>query len=516
MSSIDQPESDKLLHEAMTLHRAGRLDEAVQRYAAVLSLEPRHAQALRLYGVLAREKGNAERALSLLLQACAAAPGDAEAVAELGLCYLATGDLLRAEKALREAVGLAPDHARALANLGALLQYRGHVHAAADCHRQVLALNPDDIEVHCNLINTLLEAGRGDDALTECDAALKAWPGRALVLSARGAVLCGIERYAEAVVDLEGALTRQPADDMALINLGLARRMLGEHDAAIVVLRTAVRINPDNARATADLANLLAACGQMDAALSLCESFLGRHPGQCLVLAVYAYALRDAGRSAEARQILDLERCVRIIEPVVPAGFADLADFNTQLGRCIETDPSLLLNPLGKATRLGGQTGELDLDAHPALRALGELINTAVRDSADFFRRTGLATHPIMARAADRWTLRVWGTVLGPGGHQVSHMHPLGWLSGVYYVRVPKDMQRPPDDVGDPALTPGALEFSRPPKRLLVQAPAEVRVVAPQAGRLVLFSSAFYHRTIPFHSSEKRISIAFDAMPLSI
>jgi uncharacterized protein (TIGR02466 family) len=514
VTATDQPASRKLLHEAMSLHRAGRVAAADECYARFLEVEPQHAQALRLRGVLAREQGDAGRALALLQQACAAVPEDAEAAAELGLCYLATGDLLLAEKALRAAVHLAPDHQRALANLGALLQYRGHVDAAADCHRRALALDPDDIEVRCNLINTLLEAGRGMAALAESDAALKDHPGRALLLVARGAVLCGVERYDEAVADLERALKIQPADDMALINLGLARRMLGQHEAAIAILRTAVRINPDNARATADLANLLAASGQMGAALSLCETFLDRHPGECLVLTVYAYALRDAGRADEARQILDLERCVRVLETRVPAGFADLATFNAQLAECIENDPSLNANPLGKSTRLGGQTGELDLDAHPALSALRELINTAVRDSAAHFRRTGLTTHPMMARAADRWTLRVWGTVLGPGGHQAPHMHPLGWLSGAYYVRVPHDMHSMAAG-SDPAQPPGALEFSRPPERLLVQAPAEVRVVVPHEGRLALFPSAFYHRTIPFTSGEKRISIAFDAMPVN-
>ena len=161
MTTIDQAASRKLLHEAMSLHRAGRLDAAGQAYAAFLELEPQHAQALRLYGVLRREQGDAEGALSLLQQACAAAPEDAEAAAELGLCHLAAGELLPAERALRAAVQLAPEHGRALANLGALLQYRGHVDAAIDCHRRVLALDPDDIEVRCNLINTLLEAGRG-------------------------------------------------------------------------------------------------------------------------------------------------------------------------------------------------------------------------------------------------------------------------------------------------------------------------------------------------------------------
>jgi hypothetical protein len=30
---------------------------------------------------------------------------------------------------------------------------------------------------------------------------------------------------------------------------------------------------------------------------------------------------------------------------------------------------------------------------------------------------------------------------------------------------------------------------------------------------MILFPSYFYHRTIPFESSQRRISIAFDAVP---
>ena len=58
------------------------------------------------------------------------------------------------------------------------------------------------------------------------------------------------------------------------------------------------------------------------------------------------------------------------------------------------------------------------------------------------------------------------------------------------------------------------MRWSSPPERLLIKTPAEVRVVEPRAGRLALFPSAFYHRTIPFTSGTRRISIAFDAMPL--
>jgi hypothetical protein len=41
-----------------------------------------------------------------------------------------------------------------------------------------------------------------------------------------------------------------------------------------------------------------------------------------------------------------------------------------------------------------------------------------------------------------------------------------------------------------------------------------VRSYQPYEGMVVLFPSYFYHRTEPFISDDKRISIAFDIVPL--
>ena len=36
------------------------------------------------------------------------------------------------------------------------------------------------------------------------------------------------------------------------------------------------------------------------------------------------------------------------------------------------------------------------------------------------------------------WRYSIWATVLSQGGHQTLHLHPGGWLFGVYYVEVPE------------------------------------------------------------------------------
>lgn len=503
MASPTPSYGNDALRQAMALHRAGRLQEADERYAAVLRAEPTQAQALRLRGILARDTGHHELSLKLLRKAADAAPADPEPAAELGLSCLAAGYLQLAEAAFRRALARDPVSRKALTNLGALLQYRGHVQAAIDCHRRVLALDPDDLEVRCNLATTLAEAGRGEEALAECDAALAAVPGRPELLATKGAVLVGLGHHADAVPLLEAALETGP-DDMALINLGLACQQLGETAGALAALDTAVRVNPDNARAAADLTALLSAAGRSEAALRLSDEFLKRHPGERLVLASRGVALRDAGQADAARELVDLERLVRVRALPVPRGFTDIAEFNAQLAALLRADPSLLPSPLSKATRGGTQTGELEAGASPVLGAFRDVLDAELCQVIAELGREGFAGHPVMAWASDRWTLRIWGTLLAAGGHQLPHLHPLAWLSGVYYVEVPEGL-------GDD----GALEFGAPPPRVTVRSEPERRRIGARPGRLVLFPSWFWHRTLPFTQPGERISVAFDVMPLA-
>ncbi|MCL4721996.1 MAG: hypothetical protein KJ041_08630, partial [Gammaproteobacteria bacterium] len=245
-------------------------------------------------------------------------------------------------------------------------------------------------------------------------------------------------------------------------------------------LATALRLNPDNARATADLATLLAADGRPDEGAALCAAFLDRHPGERMVLAAWGHALREAGRAEQSQALLDFERLVAPQELPPPRGFDSVERFNAALGRAVLADPSLVPAPLSKATRLGSQSGEFDPDRDPALAGLRDGLRSAVTAVAERWRRGPLAGHPAMAWATGDYTLRIWTTVLGPGGHQLPHIHPLAWLSGVYYVALPAGMTQ-----HDPAA--GALEFGQLPARVPCRVPPPLRQVTPAEGRLVVF-----------------------------
>jgi uncharacterized protein (TIGR02466 family) len=108
------------------------------------------------------------------------------------------------------------------------------------------------------------------------------------------------------------------------------------------------------------------------------------------------------------------------------------------------------------------------------------------------------------ATAPKNWQLSIWAVVLEGAGHQVPHVHESGWLSGVYYPKVPDVVGASPDSAA------GWIEFGRPQELYRAKHPPAVRLIQPREGLVVLFPSYFFHSTIPTGSPDTRVSIAFD------
>jgi len=58
----------------------------------------------------------------------------------------------------------------------------------------------------------------------------------------------------------------------------------------------------------------------------------------------------------------------------------------------------------------------------------------------------------------------------------------------------------------------GILSFGTPGMITMPSLDAELSV-RPELGRLVLFPSYFWHGTLPFHSEQARLTVAFDVVP---
>ena len=134
-----------------------------------------------------------------------------------------------------------------------------------------------------------------------------------------------------------------------------------------------------------------------------------------------------------------------------------------------------------------------------------------VRGAVEDYCQTRLAdpVHPFLAQRPAGLGLSMWGVVMATQGHQIAHIHPAAWLSGVYYPRLPDAVR---DDDSNHA---GWIEFGRPPEDFHSSAKPSLKLVRPEEGLMILFPSYFYHGTVPFRAESPRFSIAFDVLPLA-
>jgi uncharacterized protein (TIGR02466 family) len=301
-----------------------------------------------------------------------------------------------------------------------------------------------------------------------------------------------------------GASTTQE-DLNAAYAEGCRHAQSGDDAAAEPLLRKAWEGMPGHRRVTADLAQVLMRSDKFQEAAALAEAELARKPGDSFALALAAVAAVELGEKEEARRLLDFERLVRAFDVPVPDGFDSVAAFNKALCGEVLGRKDLANDRADRTTRGGRQSGALFPADSPALAALQTAIGAAV--NAYTTALPPQSDHPFLAQRPARVRLHGWATVLDAGGFQEPHLHPSGWLSGVYYARLPNVTQ---DPAGSHS---GWLVFGEPSSGFHPRATHPTHSLAPREGQIVLFPSYMHHRTEPFAGSPARISLAFDLVP---
>jgi hypothetical protein len=351
------------------------------------------------------------------------------------------------------------------------LRETGKLDGAAAAYRRALEIEPQHVDAHYNLGIVLQEQGKLDDAIAA----------------------------------YRSALEFSPAFAGAWVNLGYALQSSGRLDEAISTYRRAIEIAPDYPGAHVNLGDALLELGDVKAASEACEVYLEKHPNDTSLLAWRAIVLRELGEREAARSLVDFDRFIRPVHLVAPAPYSSLVEFNTALADHVHQHPTLVYAPSRHATRFGKHSGELLAAPKGPVAHLEEEIHAAVE--AYIGSVPADPEHPFVNNPPRRFGLTAWSIVLEGPGHQVPHIHPSAWLSGVYYVQLPEITSQPGQGEA------GWIEFGRPPEHFHTTVEPEVKLFQPEPGLMLLFPSYFYHRTVPFESADLRISISFDVLP---
>ncbi len=463
-------DTQELLRQGKALQQAGKLDQAAAIYKRVLEQNPRQVNALQLMGEAARQSGRLELAEQLLTSAVEIKPNLGPAWRALGELARARGANERAHECLERAVQLLSDDAGLHNTLGELLNDQGDYDASIKHFETAIGLNPQDPAPYSNLAMSLRQANRAGEALAACKQAIRL----------------------------------QPEFATAHATHGMTLRDLGRPEDAVAAFAACLSLEPGFAPAHAFKAAALMECGRAKEALEAADACLVLDPVNRSALAFRAAALGELGMQEKRARLLNFEAFIRPQQIAVPAGFDSLAAFNDALAAHALAHPTLEFEPGNKATRAGSQTGNLLEGSRGPVAALEGLIREVV--AAYFEALPDDPDHPYARVRLPAWDLVAWATVLGRQGHQQPHIHPGGWLSGVYYVQVP--------EFGGPAEAhQGWIEFGGAPDSFVTSGEASSMRYEPEPGLMLLFPSYFYHATVPYENDDTRISIAFDVIP---
>jgi len=261
---------------AVEHHNSGHLQEAEHIYRQILSIQPNHADALHMLGIIHRRTGDNPGAIDLIRRALAIKPGCENASFNLGNMLRDQGQFDEAIAAYRRSISLKQNLPQSYHNMGCLLRDKGMIaeastafaqaDAAIAAARPVATQKPELGPDWFNLGNSLREQ----------------------------------KRFAEAITAYRRAVVIQPDFAEAHCNLGNALVEEKDLDAAIAAYQQSIRVNPNLPQAHHNIAKALYEKGQLDEAMRSNRRAIALRPDYASALRNLANNLFEAGQIEEA------------------------------------------------------------------------------------------------------------------------------------------------------------------------------------------------------------------------
>jgi tetratricopeptide (TPR) repeat protein len=463
-------EADLAALHVGTLAALGRQSEAVASYRRLVAEAPDSPVATHTLAIALNAAGQPEEAERIARQTLSRGRPTAAMYYTHARSLLSLERFEEAEIALRECIRGEPRRAETHDRLAQLVWRR-----------------TGDIAESTRTLTEALDKFPHDDALRGTKAALLQGAG-----DVRGAFACLAERAA-----------RPDSHPSMLIRAGLAALEF-EPATALRLAERALRALPDDHTARRLLCAASLGVGDARRALTECATLLKATPDHQYLIAMQTTALRLL-KDPRYELFCDYERMVLSMPIEAPPGWPDPGSFLTELAARL----GALHNPHGhrllfQSLRLGTETTQdLSRNADPVIQALFRAFAAPI---AHYREHIGQGEDALRRR--NRGPARfngAWSVRLHSDGYHTSHVHPKGWISSAFYVQLPDSMTA--KHSGE-----GILSFGAPGMLTTPTLPAELSV-RPEVGLLVLFPSYFWHGTLPFHSNQPRLTVAFDAVP---
>ena len=300
-------------------------------------------------------------------------------------------------------------------------------------------------------------------------------------------------RIDEAVDATQCALTMAPLRSDLLTLMGKLYTETRRTEEAESLLRKAYEKSPG--QAIVPLGEMLISQGKISEVGELIEATIER-TGQSTATHALSSIYESHLGNRNMHSMRDSNSIV-IFSPEEICRSEEIVSLNQEISECLLSHPALVFEPQSTATSKGRQAYIGDVLPEKLSKTVISIIQKQVEQV--------IGQMPI-ALPVDvqekRASVVCWAVVLDDGGYQRPHIHPAGWLSGVYYVSVPETI--------DGLTEGGSIVFGELPESLAPDCSIPGSVFRPSSGQMILFPSYVYHSTVPHTGKIPRICLSFD------
>ncbi len=455
------PEDHEVLNNlGLIFQKLGKFKESENNLKKAISLKPDFSHAYFNLGITLKILRRVEEAEKNFISAVKYQPNYAQAYNNLGNLQKDIGKLKEAEESYTRAINFKPDYTKAYSNLGVTQQELGKLEEAQTSYLKAVALKPDYFEAYSNLGVTLSKMGKLEEAEASYSQAIALKPNYAEAFYNRSQLYFDKEQYALALRDADACNSKE-AKVLSLIAL----YKLGRIDEVYQRIGIQSKVNGE------------------DISIAAFASFISQKEKK---MTAYNFCPNPLDFIHVANLSSHVDDSVAYIEDTIE-------DLNK-----VET----IWEPFGKSTIRGYQSLEGMNLFKSSSEKIAQLKSIIINELEAYYLKFQNEPCSYIQKFPTNNNLFGWNVVLKNNGHQSTHIHPVGWLSGVIYLKVVPSLGK--DE--------GAIEFSLNGKHYYdINSPR--LTFQPVVGDIVFFPSSLHHKTIPFTTDADRIIVSFDLIP---
>ena len=507
--ALDDQNPGSFNNLGQALYGAGDAAGAEESYRRALELDPANPDFLNNLGIALGDLERPEEAKAAYETALIFRSDDPEIFHNYGVLLQEFGILDQAQEAYGKALRLNPYMEATLLSLGGVYKELGDQEAAIGAYYKAIELNPFYVEAHEALKLIFWDLGERARLDESYYRACEIFPQSSEVHSNLGRALGFSQRFEEAERALKKSLELDPQNAEAHNQLGQVHAKHGRFEEAVAEHKEAIRFDGGNALYHEELGNTLILAGEYREAVNVLFKSHEMNPRGSSILGALTIAMKEAGDN-RVSYFINNDKFVTTRYIDVPDGFDSLDDFNDALHKELVTRHDAEPHwgdfswPPGQ-TQHGGTQIPDNVFGNPSgtVAILKQQISKAMAEYLGGLKHD--PDHPFLRYLNPDFRFTgAFSNIIHPSGYDGSHIHPEGWISGVYWVKMP-DLPEENWEAGE-----GCTHFGEPPPHLISDRNKMDVLVRSRAGMTAFFPSYYWHGVRPFGGDDTRHAIAFD------